>query len=87
MILKSQTGVELWKTELMMSLSIQPGKTVKEHINISAKGGLGYYELKQCKPWFKQGCSKLLDERKQSQAAMITGSKSNKWILSEQCKL
>jgi hypothetical protein len=49
-----------------MWLSIQPGKTIKENINISAKGSLDYYELKQHKPWFKEGCSKLLDQRKQT---------------------
>jgi hypothetical protein len=27
---------------------------------------LGYYELKQQKPWFNKGCSKLLDQRKQA---------------------
>jgi hypothetical protein len=26
---------------------------------------LGYYELKKHKPWFDDGCSKLLDQRKQ----------------------
>jgi hypothetical protein len=37
-----------------------------EHINISAKGTLGYYELKKHKPWFDEGCPKLLDQRKQA---------------------
>jgi hypothetical protein len=27
---------------------------------------LAYYELKQHKPWFDEGCSELLDQRKQS---------------------
>jgi hypothetical protein len=27
---------------------------------------LGYYELKKHKPWFDEGCSKLLDQRKQA---------------------
>jgi hypothetical protein len=27
---------------------------------------LGYYELKQHKPWFDEGCSKLLDKREQA---------------------
>jgi hypothetical protein len=30
------------------------------------KESLGYYELKQRKPWFDEGCSKLLDQRKQA---------------------
>jgi hypothetical protein len=85
-ILKSQTGVELWKTEVMW-LSVQPGKTIRENINISAKGSLNYYELKQHKPSFKEGYSELLNQRKQSQTAMITGSKLNKWRLSEQYKI
>jgi hypothetical protein len=31
-------------------------KTIRENINISAKGNIGYYELKQHKPWFDKGC-------------------------------
>jgi hypothetical protein len=41
-------------------------ETVRENIKISAKESLGYYELKKHKPWFDEGCSKLLDERKQA---------------------
>jgi hypothetical protein len=33
---------------------------------MSAKESLNYYELKKHKPWFDEGCSKLLDERKQA---------------------
>jgi hypothetical protein len=33
-------------------------------INISAKNGLGYYELKQHNLLFEEGCSKLLGQRK-----------------------
>jgi hypothetical protein len=40
--------------------------TIRENINISAKDSLGYFELKKHKPWFKEGCSKLLDQRKQA---------------------
>jgi hypothetical protein len=40
--------------------------TNRENIKISAKEGLGYYELKKHKPWFDEGCSKLLDQRKQA---------------------
>jgi hypothetical protein len=39
-------------------------ETIKENIKISAKESLGYYELKRHKPWFDEGCSKLLDQRK-----------------------
>jgi hypothetical protein len=32
---------------------------------------LGYYELKKHKPWFDDGCSKLLDQRKQSKLQCV----------------
>jgi 5-methylcytosine-specific restriction endonuclease McrBC GTP-binding regulatory subunit McrB len=41
-------------------------ETIRENIKISAKASLGYYELKKHKPWFDEGCSKLLDQRKQT---------------------
>jgi hypothetical protein len=41
-------------------------ETIREGIKISATENLGYYELKMCKPWFDEGCSKLLDQRKQA---------------------
>jgi hypothetical protein len=41
-------------------------KTVGENIRISAEESLGYYELKKHKPWFDEGCSELLDQRKQA---------------------
>jgi hypothetical protein len=31
-----------------------------------AKEDVGYYELKKHKPWFSEGCSKLLNQRKQA---------------------
>jgi hypothetical protein len=40
-------------------------ETIREHIKISAKESLGYYELKKNKSWFNKGCSKLSDQRKQ----------------------
>jgi hypothetical protein len=40
---------------------------IRENINISAKESLGYNELKKHKPWFDEGCSKLLDEGKQAE--------------------
>jgi hypothetical protein len=39
---------------------------IGENIKISAKERLGYFELKKLKPWFDEGCSKLLDQRKQA---------------------
>jgi hypothetical protein len=41
-------------------------ETIRENIKISAKASLGYYELKNHKPRFDEGCSKLLDQRKQA---------------------
>jgi hypothetical protein len=40
--------------------------TIQENIKISAKESLGYYKLKKHKPWFDEGRSKLLDQRKQA---------------------
>jgi hypothetical protein len=39
---------------------------IRKNIKISAKESLGYSELKKHKPWFDEGCSKLLDQRKQA---------------------
>jgi hypothetical protein len=39
-------------------------ETIRENIKISANENLGYYELKKHKPWFGEGYSKLLDQRK-----------------------
>jgi hypothetical protein len=35
---------------------------------------LGYFELKKCKPWFDEGCSKLLDQRKQAKLQWLQDS-------------
>jgi hypothetical protein len=42
-----------------------PGKLLK-NIKISAKESLGYFEFKKHKPWFDEGCSRLLDPRKEA---------------------
>jgi hypothetical protein len=39
---------------------------IGENIKISAKESLGYFELKKHKPWFDEGCSELLDQRKEA---------------------
>jgi hypothetical protein len=39
---------------------------IRENINISEKYGLGYLECMKHKPWFDEGCSKLVDQRKQA---------------------
>jgi hypothetical protein len=41
-------------------------ETTRENIKTSAKENLGYFELKKHKPWFDEGCSQLLDQRKQA---------------------
>jgi hypothetical protein len=41
-------------------------ETIRENIKISAKESLGYFDLKKHKPWFDEGCSTLLDQRKQT---------------------
>jgi hypothetical protein len=40
--------------------------SARETIKISAKESLDYIELKKHKPWLDEGCSKLLDQRKQA---------------------
>jgi hypothetical protein len=41
-------------------------ETIKENIKISVKESFGYYELKKHKPWFDEGCSKLLGGEKKT---------------------
>jgi hypothetical protein len=39
---------------------------IRENIKISAKYCIGHCEAKRHKPWFDEGCSKLVDRRKQA---------------------
>jgi hypothetical protein len=41
-------------------------ETTRENIKISAKERVYYFEFKKHKPWLKEGCSKLLIQRKQA---------------------
>jgi hypothetical protein len=41
-----------------------------QRVNISAKESLHYFELKH-KPWFNKGCSKLLDQRNQTEVQWL----------------
>jgi hypothetical protein len=41
-------------------------EAIRENIRITAKESVSCYELKEHRPWFDEGCSELLDERKQS---------------------
>jgi hypothetical protein len=49
-------------------------KTIRENIKSSAKESLGYFELKKHKPRFDEGCSKLLDQRKQTKLQWLHDS-------------
>jgi hypothetical protein len=46
-------------------------ETIRENINISAKESLGYLELKKHKPGFDEGCSELLEQRKQAKLQLL----------------
>jgi hypothetical protein len=39
-------------------------KTIRDNTEVSDKESLGYYELEKDKPWFDEGCSTFLDQRK-----------------------
>jgi hypothetical protein len=39
---------------------------ITDRITISYKEILGYFELKKHKAWFDEGCSKLVDQKKQA---------------------
>jgi hypothetical protein len=41
-------------------------ETIRVNIKISTIESLGSHEMKKHKPWFDKGCSKLLDQRKQT---------------------
>jgi hypothetical protein len=56
-------------------------QTIRENIKISAKESLCYFELKKHKLWFDEGCSKLLDERKQ--AGLPDPSEINNFLQTE----
>jgi hypothetical protein len=49
------------------------GESMRENINISNKGSLGYYELKKHKPWLEERGSELLYQRKQAKLYWIKG--------------
>ncbi|PNF19373.1 hypothetical protein B7P43_G06348, partial [Cryptotermes secundus] len=57
------TAFENFDTEVEVN---NDWETIRENIKMSAKESLGYYEPKKHKSWFDEGCSKLLDQRKQA---------------------
>jgi hypothetical protein len=44
---------------------------IRENVKFSAKESLGYFELKKHKPWFDEGCSKILEQRKQAKLQWV----------------
>jgi hypothetical protein len=40
-------------------------ETIRENIKISAKESQGYFDLRKHMPWFDEGSSDILDQRKQ----------------------
>jgi hypothetical protein len=64
--LKSHVGFQFWKTKMMMAC-----ENVRENVKDSATDSLGYYDLKQHKPWFDNECSLLLYEGKQAKFSWL----------------
>jgi hypothetical protein len=54
-------------------------ETIRESIKISVKESLRYHELKKHKPWFDEGCSKLLDQRKQAKLQWLQDPSEINW--------
>jgi hypothetical protein len=53
--------------DLDAELEVNSGwETIRGNIKISAKESLGYFEFKKHTPWFDEGRSKILDQRKQA---------------------
>jgi hypothetical protein len=55
-------------------------EVIRENIKISAKESLGYYELRKHKPWFDEGCSKLLGQRKQAKLQWLQDPSEVNWV-------
>jgi hypothetical protein len=62
-------------------------ETSRESINISYKVSLGYFELKKHKQRFDEGCSKLLDQRKQAKLQWLQDPSEISRDKSEQCEV
>jgi hypothetical protein len=48
------------------------GNYLREYQNF-CQDSLGYYEFKKHKPWFDEGCSKLLEQRKEAKLQWLQG--------------
>jgi CRISPR/Cas system-associated protein Csx1 len=65
-VLRSQTGLRLWKISDAEVKINSSWEIIIENINISANDSIVYYEMWKHKPWSDEGCSKLLGQRKQA---------------------
>jgi hypothetical protein len=54
-------------------------ETIREYIKVSAKESLGYFELKKHNPLFDEGCSELLDQRKQAKPQWLQDPSEINW--------
>jgi hypothetical protein len=45
------------------------------------KESLGYFELKNHKPWFDKGCSELLSQRKQAKLQWLQDQSEINWVI------
>jgi hypothetical protein len=64
---KEQYRFEIsYRFRALENLDVEVNITRDWKIKISSKESLGYYELKKHKPWFDEGCSKLLDQWKEA---------------------
>jgi hypothetical protein len=54
-------------------------ETIRENINISAEESLGYHELKKHKSLLGEGCSKLLDKKKQAKLQWLQDPSEINW--------
>jgi phosphomevalonate kinase len=48
-------------------------ETIRENIKISAKESQCYFEFKKHKRWFDEGCSELLDQKKEAKLQWLWG--------------
>jgi hypothetical protein len=61
-------------------------ETIRGNIKISAEENLGYYKLKQQTSWFDEGCSKLMDRRKQTNLQMLQDPSQINWDNTVACR-
>jgi ATP-dependent exoDNAse (exonuclease V) alpha subunit len=53
---------------------------IRGNIKISAKESLGYFKLKNHKPWVDKGCSELLAQRKQAKLQWLQDQSEINWV-------